>query len=128
MLANTTGNNNTAFGRRALRLNLTGSGNVALGQGALDATTSDNNTAVGAGALEANTTGANNTAIGSAVVSGNFSGSLILGQGATATANNQAVFGSSGTNAGAVATETLVSDRSWSVRINGTAYKILLKS
>jgi hypothetical protein len=45
-----------------------------------------------------------------------------------ATGNNQAVFGSAGTNAGAVTTEAVTSDATWSVRINGTAYKILLKA
>jgi hypothetical protein len=91
-------------------------------------TTGSENTAVGVSSLQANTTGANNTAIGINTSSGNFSGSIILGRGATATASNQCVFGSSGTNAGAVATEVVVSDATWSVRINGTAYKILLKA
>jgi hypothetical protein len=51
-----------------------------------------------------------------------------LGVSATATGNNQAVFGSAGTNAGAITSESLSSDATWSVRINGTAYKILLKA
>jgi hypothetical protein len=60
--------------------------------------------------------------------SGNFNGSVILGRDATATGNNQFVIGSAGTNAGAITTEVVVSDTTWSVRINGTAYKILLKA
>ena len=90
--------------------------------------TGSENTAVGELSLSANTTGSSNTAIGRNTQSGNFTGSLILGQGATATANNQAVFGSAGVNAGAITTEVVVSDTTWSVRINGTAYKILLKA
>ena len=37
-------------------------------------------------------------------------------------------FGSASVNNGAVTTEVVVSDRTWSVFINGTAYKILLKA
>jgi hypothetical protein len=37
-------------------------------------------------------------------------------------------FGSSAVNNGAVATEVVVSDRTWAVFINGVAYKILLKA
>jgi hypothetical protein len=55
---------------------------------------------------------------------GNFSGSVILGNSATATANNQFVVGSAGTNAGAVTTEVITPDRTWTVRINGANYKI----
>jgi len=37
-------------------------------------------------------------------------------------------FGSSAFPNGAVTTEVVVSDKTWSVFINGTAYKILLKA
>ena len=47
---------------------------------------------------------------------------------AVSTADNQFVVGSASVNAGAIATEVVVSDTTWSVRINGTAYKILLKA
>jgi hypothetical protein len=76
--------------------------------------------------LSDNTSGHSNTALGSGTVSGNFTGSLILGRDATATANNQAVFGSSGTNAGSVAAEVNASANVWNVVINGVARKILL--
>jgi hypothetical protein len=49
---------------------------------------------------------------------------LSLGKEATATANNQFVVGSTGTNAGAVTTETISADTTWTVRINGANYKI----
>jgi hypothetical protein len=71
--------------------------------------------------------GGNTTAVGENAQT-TFNGSVILGKDAAATGNNQFVVGSSGTNAGAVTTEVVVSDTTWSVRINGTAYKILLKA
>jgi hypothetical protein len=129
MTANTTGTTNVAIGRESLRLNTTGSENVSVGNSSLFNNTSGQlNVAIGASCLVANTTGISNTAIGYGCASGNFNGSVILGRDATATASNQFVVGSAGTNAGAITTEAVISDRTWSVRINGTAYKILLKA
>jgi hypothetical protein len=76
--------------------------------------------------LNGNTTGSGNSALGYNTQSGNFSNSVILGHSATATANNQFVVGSTGTNAGAVTTEVNVSTQVWNVVINGVARKILL--
>jgi len=119
---------NTAYGQFALQNNSTGSKNVALSYGCLlFNTTGSNNTAVGFESLRPNTTGSNNTAVGDGTRSGDFSGSLILGKDATATANNQFVVGSSTTNAGAVnSTSDVPATFLWSVRINGTNYKILM--
>jgi hypothetical protein len=75
-----------------------------------------------------NTTGSNNTAIGWNQTCTNFSGVSMIGSSDIATASNQMRFGSTTINNGTVATETLVSDRSWAVFINGVAYKILLKA
>jgi hypothetical protein len=111
-LKNSTGGENTAIGFQALFANTSGEKNVA----------------VGTYCTNGNTTGIGNTAIGYGCSSGNFSNSLILGRDATATANNQAVFGSSGHNAGALTSEVVVSDATWTVRINGVQYKILLKA
>jgi hypothetical protein len=98
-----------------------------MGYQALVLNTSGNaNTAFGASCLLLNTTGSSNTAIGEGCNSGNFSGSLLLGRDAIATANNQCVFGSAGTNAGAVTAEVNASTQVWNVIINGVAYKILL--
>jgi hypothetical protein len=122
-----TGANNTAVGFRSLLLNSTGISNTANGVDALRSnTTGSNNTANGVLALLSNTTGSNNTAIGYNTQSGNFSGCTILGSEATATANNQFVVGSTGTNAGAVTTEVIVPDTTWTVRINGANYKIAM--
>jgi hypothetical protein len=138
-----TGSSNNAFGYRALVLNTSGSSNTAMGDLALERTTASNNTGfgaaslqntssgsgnvgIGANALNAHTTGSNNSALGFNTASGNFSGSVILGHAATATANNQFVVGSSTTNAGSVTTESNLSLKVWNVIINGVAQKILL--
>ena len=71
---------------------------------------------------------ANYKVLGVNAQSGNFNASVILGRSAAATGDNQFVVGSVSYPAGAVATETVVSDRTWAVIINGTAYKILLKA
>ena len=126
--SNTSGIEITAIGYQALKAS-TGSYNTAIGiQSLVSNTTGQINTAIGGKSFLANTTGNNNTGIGYSVDSGNFSGSVIIGRDATATANNQFVVGSAGVNAGTIATEVVVSDRTWSVIINGTAYKILLKA
>lgn len=119
---------NTAFGKSALGSNTTGVLNVAYGQFALSSNLSANaNTAVGNGSLSSNTVGENNTAIGYGTQSGNFTGSTILGFQATATGNNQFVVGSAAVNAGAVnSTSDVPATFLWSVRINGTNYKILM--
>jgi hypothetical protein len=122
---NTTNSNNTAVGNDALA-NAQADGNTAIGSSALQSATGSNNTAVGFGSLDTNTTGERNTAIGQGSSSGNFSGSVILGRLATATANNQFVVGSSTTNAGSVTTEVNTSTQVWNVVINGVARKILL--
>ena len=106
----TQGSNNTAIGRTSLQNNTTGELNVA----------------VGSGSLSANVVGSNNSALGVNANSGNFSGSVILGNSATATANNQFVVGSSAYNAGAVATATVSQTKVWNVVINGVAEQILL--
>ena len=139
----TTSLDNTAVGYNALNLVSTGAGlnvgvgsnvatalttgtrNVYVGASATASSTSDSNVVIGQGAIG---TGSNNTLVGQLASTGGFSGSIILGKGATATANNQFVVGSTGTPVGTLATEAVVSDRSWSVIINGTTYKVLLKA
>jgi len=118
---------NTAIGFGSMTSCNTGQQNTAVGYNPLkDNISGNNNVAIGHGALYNNSTGSNNTAIGYDALSGNFSGSLILGKDAVATANNQCVFGSSGVNAGSVATESNLSTKVWNVIINGVAQKILL--
>jgi len=125
--ANTTGSQNTAMGLEVLWSNTTGLNNSSFGlQSMFFNTTGGNNTAIGVSSLINNTTGSSNSALGVDTASGNFSGSVILGRGATATANNQFVVGSASYNAGAVTTETITPDTTWTVRINGVNYKIPL--
>ena len=59
-------------------------------------------------------------------VSGNFSGSVILGRAATATADNQFVVGSASVNAGTVVTAAQAQAKYWEVEINGVTERILL--
>lgn len=126
LLANTTGNNNIGIGLQALYNTTTATGNTAVGNEALRVTNGNNNTGVGYQVLTDNSTGSKNSALGATTFSGNFTGSVILGYGATATADNQFVVGSLGTPAGTVATETITPNRTWTVRINGANYKIPL--
>lgn len=132
-LQNTNGslaNGNVGIGNVALRNNTTGSQNTALGSSALTSnTTGIDNVVVGAGAASVLTTGSNNTVIGTQATPINFSGSVILGKGATASGSNQFVVGTGSVNAGIVFTEVLSTfNHSWTVRINGANYKIPLLS
>lgn len=121
--------NNTAVGSLALQFNTSGGQNTAIGESALLSNTAGvENVAVGRNALSANTIGGTNTAVGGSTSSGNFNASTILGYGATATGNNQFVVGSSSFPAGTVTNAVAVQSHYWTVKINGTDYKILLST
>jgi len=123
----TTGSENTGVGRSSLYSTNSGINNVAIGNYSLFACTSgSNNTAFGWDSIEEGSTASNITSIGSGTRSGNFSGSIIIGKDATATAANQFVVGSTGTVAGTVDAEINASANVWNVVINGVARKILL--
>ena len=110
-----------------MQFNTTGSRNIATGQASLlNNVTGSFNTAYGYAAFSTNTTGSQNTGIGYNVDTGNFNGSLILGYNATATANNQCVFGSASVIAGAVTAALTPQANVWNVVINGVARQILL--
>lgn len=122
-----TGASNVGIGFRVGFANTTGSNNSFVGNYSGSSNTiGSQNTFVGANSGLNNTVGNNNILIGFNSASGNFSGSVVIGMNALATADNQFVVGSSGVNAGAVTTETVTSTRTWSVIINGVARKILL--
>ena len=138
------GNGNTVIGHTAAQFHQ-GSGSIAIGNSALRdgfssainniaignnsfyrITTGENNVGIGQFAMAFCQTGGYNVALGYYADSQNFSGSVILGANAQATANNQFVVGSSSYNAGAITTETITANRTWTVRINGANYKIPL--
>ncbi len=125
--ANTTGSSNIGIGDAALSTNTTGSYNVVIGYSSLFNSISNENTVIGSNSLTGSSSGDYNSVVGYACQSGGFSGSTILGHSATATAANQFVVGSSSVNAGTITTEVVVSNKTWSVRINGVACKILLQ-
>jgi hypothetical protein len=126
-IASASANSNVAIGVSSMFWATSGSNNVAVGLNSLQANTSgSSNVAIGHSCIFTNTTGSFNTCIGSSTNSGNFSNSTIIGYGAVASANNQFVVGSAGTNAGAVTTEVNSSSQVWNVIINGVARKILL--
>ncbi len=95
---NTTGKSNVACGTNALEFNTAGNFNTAVGVQALFgvAGNSSNNTGVGMKSLFNVVGGSNNTAIGYlAGPQGDLSNTTALGYGATPTANNQIVMGTS---------------------------------
>ena len=126
--ANTTGNFNAVVGENSFN-NSIGSYNATLGYGSGTSFTSSNrNTLIGYNACSTSTIGDNNSVLGAQTDNGNFSGCVILGREATATASNQFVVGSASTNAGAVDTNAFTQDSRWKVKINGVDYYIALET
>jgi hypothetical protein len=123
----TTGSQNTTIGYYAGTRTTTGSGNIFLGnQTAQYNTVGSENTVIGYGSAQDLVSGFNNTIVGSNIFSGNFNSCIILGRNAQATASNQFVVGSVGTNAGSVVTAAQTQTKYWNVIINGIAQRILL--
>ena len=140
--ATTTGGSNTAIGAYALSSTTT-SYNTAVGHNALQILqTGSNNTMVGAYAASSFTGGSYNVALGDNIVvvqtassnvmigsgarADSYNSSIVIGRSAQANGDNQFVIGSSSYNAGTIATESVSTNRTWRVKINGTDYKILL--
>lgn len=94
-LYSSTGDNNTATGYRALHENTTGSYNSSFGTGALhNNDDGDYNTAIGVYSLSVNESGSYNTALGNySNVSGDYTNSTAIGNGATASASNHIMIG-----------------------------------
>lgn len=127
MSSNTAGLGNTAVGSDSLFSSNIGQGNTAIGQSSLSTLESGSfNTAVGAQAGGISTSGSGNSIFGHRATNAGFDGCVILGAYAEATANNQFVVGSASNNAGIVKVESFASTKTWSVKINGVDYKILL--
>ncbi len=109
---NTNGYLNTAIGVNSLSTNTIGQYNTSIGGGSLAQNINGNyNTAIGVRALGGLTTGNHNTALGYyAFLSGNFTNSSAIGDGATVTANNQVRIGDAVTSIGGPVAWTVVSD------------------
>jgi hypothetical protein len=129
LVNNTTGTGNVAMGFVAMSSNTTGSVNVGIGYGALGNNTSgQNNVAIGNNAGASNTTSNASVCIGTNASNFNNSGCIVIGFGAAATGSNQFVVGSAGTPAGSVVNSPVSQTHYWTVKINGTDYKILLST
>ena len=126
LLSNTTGQDSIGVGYQALRNWSAGNSNIAIGNQALYKIGGSTNIAIGQSAFFNSTSGSYNIGIGAGVDAANFSDSILIGNSATATANNQFVVGSASKNAGSVTTEVNSSTKVWNVVINGVARKILL--
>lgn len=127
--ASNAGTRNTGVGMESLGFVTTGNFNTAIGSGSLfNITTGTSNIGFGFGAGANLSVGSNNVFLGAYATadSAGISGSIVIGRSATTTASNQFVVGSSAYNAGAITTETITANRTWTVRINGANYKIPL--
>ena len=121
--------NSTAIGSGALLTETTGINNTAIGATTVSGPTSQTHTLVGQGITNSVTTTAGVTIIGQGISNSSAgTGALILGKSAANTAATRAVIGSASVNAGAITVESLVSNTTWTVRINGTEYKMLLRA
>lgn len=144
MAYNTTGANNVAVGHMALNKNTSAIYNVAIGESALTAlTTGSRNTAVGRDSAYKNITGTDNLCLGyhagfNMTGSGNViigsitdtdpgvSNSIVIGHQAKSYSSNEFVVGSFFSQAGAITTESVTANATWSVRINDQVCKILI--
>ena len=127
--SNTTSNYNNFLGRRSGYSNTTGISNNFLGYlSGYSNTTGSFNDFLGYRAGYFNTTGSYNVVVGDNAQTGNFSNCLILGRGATATQSNQIVIGSSSTAIASITSESVTSDRTITMLVDGVKLKILAKS
>lgn len=123
------GDSNTSFGFESMLFLAKGNQNTSFGAGTLNSLTiGDDNVALGFQAGENVSIGSGNIFIGksSRVSRGDINNSIILGNDAESTQDNQFVVGSVINEAGQVKSESLTSTQTWSVVINGVARKILL--
>lgn len=124
---------NIAIGYNASYGGGTGGQNVSIGTYAFfGATTGAHNVFVGHNAGRYTSSGSSNVFIGSGsgpAIGGNtYSSTLCIGRNAYATASNQVVIGSSAYPFSAVTAGAQTQTHYWTVKINGTDYKILLAS
>mgnify|MGYP003132793627 CR=1 FL=1 len=136
--ATVTGNTNIAIGESAnsttgvvadnisIGRNSTakGTGSISIGEGADSggAASADYSIAIGRGSIA---TGNYSIALGQGTsVTDNYS--VAIGMGASTNANNQLAFGTISQNLGTVTTQSATQTHTWTVKINGTDYNILM--
>ena len=129
---------NTALGYRAGDTLTNGTNNVVIG---------DDADVTGVAVVEATIVGSNANAFNRSAVLGAYAtggenstvfrtrgsaaagqGSVVLGRSATSTAANQFVVGSAAINAGTVTLAPAPQTHYWTIKINGTDYKVLLST
>ena len=128
-LLNNTEGQSVAVGRGAGQMLSTGYGITAIGYAAgITCTTGSLNTIVGNSADVTVGSNAGNSVLGAfAKADGNFN--VVLGYNASApTGNNQFVVGNATQTVGAITTEVITPDTSWTIWINGSQYKVALKT
>jgi hypothetical protein len=135
-VAHTTGNKNTFIGSLSGKLITTSTDCIAIGYDALGTAVGSNSIAIGSGSRSTSfsivignatsSTGASCVAIGHGAGTANFSSSIAIGRGAAATGNNQFCIGSPTNNAGTVTLGAAAQTHYWTIKINGTDYKVLL--
>jgi len=125
-----------AIGQDTMRSNVNTTADIAIGVTALRSlTTGDENVAIGHRAGYWIGPGNSNTFIGHQTGPSNgvgsnptITGSIALGAYAVPTGNNQFVVGSTTVNAGTVTNASATQTHYWTIKINGTDYKVLLGS
>lgn len=144
---NSSGSYTTAIGTNCLSSSFSGYINTGLGHDALTSlTTGSSNTGIGAFSLKNLTTGMGNVALGKeagfnittgsynvllgafANANGGVSQSVVIGNGAISTLNNELVIGAAGGyRLGIITTESLTPTIAWKIKINDVYYKIPLQ-
>lgn len=140
----TTGSNNIGIGVNALRAVTTNGNNTAIGRDAANNVTGTGNTYLGHSTGSGDTSVSNATIIGKNASAGNFDNSSALGFGATCTAANQVMLGTSteqvvlpgtsplqipqGAASGRVLTSDASGNASWVAGATGTVTSVALTS
>lgn len=123
----TDGVSNIVIGVRAFRVS-NGSNNVIMGGNSfLQHEIGSENICIGNNSNEDVLNSERNIILGHNATSNDFSNCLLIGNRATALANNQIVIGSTSIPLGTVTLENVVSDNTLEILLNGVKFKILLK-
>lgn len=120
-------NNSVAIGALAGQ-KVSGTTNIIIGYTAMsEVVDATDNIIIGALTCAGSLTSDNNIIIGNRADNADFKNVLMFGKRAVATANNQIVLGSAISTFGPLTLETVVSDNTLTINLNGELYKILLR-